>query len=456
MIVYISTERNSGLFEHADMFSKTYIKWQYDVGRFVKEEYANILSIHPDAIVIDYRAFKNVSKLTLMKDAFPNVKFVVTVDEETANTLAPMEGFDIIILNNDSLDRILDIIYPERKKDSNVRETKIGIISEEKGAEVNVAFNLLEFLSGYTRDVCYIEAAEKSRIPKYEKKFGLAKREGFYEYKGIPILFNMGKSGVKISVFSFDAGNRKMFEQCDYPLELKDGKLIFNQNSYDYPKFKNPVRDDRSDVYRKIFGNKLGFEIKETAEETELEFSETDETKKKIRDKEKIGILIKCGILIFILSILIPIIFFTWSKSSKVRNKSITKKSVRKTETVQEILTTQEGVAVTWEETTIPEEITNQEETVTEKKKRITSKKEKKTTDRMTEAHTENVTKGSTYKEPVKTTVQKDDKDSETKKTAQKKKTVKKKVTAKKKKENASKKEEATTSQPFDFEYKID
>lgn len=441
MIVYISTDINSRLLADAEVFVKTYIKWQYDIGNFIKEEYANILSLHPDAIVIDYMAVENPDDLIMMNTAFPDVKLILVVDAEK-QTVQP-EGWDIVIQDNDAKDNVLNIVYPQLAKPDVDRKIKIGIISDDEDTKINAVFNLLEWFLKYTQDICCIEVSEESesKIPDYEEKFGLVKNENFYEYRQVPVLFNVAKEDVEISIFWFDTGNRKMFEKCDYPMELEDGTLKINGSSFCYPVFTDPINEDRSERYTEIFGDSLGLEIQQEAVKKEPgnNIKETD--------KEKIRILIKYGILIFILTILfigIMLILFSCTKTSnKDRNKSAMETTILEetTETSQETTTVEETITA-WEDTTDPEE------TTTRKKKVKKSKTEETVSTKKTETTT-------SQKAQITTKSQNRSTAAETESVRQKKKTVTEKVTTSEK-QTASRKEKVTTTQPFNIEYKVD
>lgn len=441
MIVYISTERNSQLFQNADVLSKTYIKWRYDVGNFIKEEYEKILSVHPDAIVVDYMAVDDIDDLTIMNTAFKGVKLFLVTDVEIEDKIKVIEGWNIITWSHDTKDKILNLIY-SRKADSNAKEVKIGVISDKDDAKIEVAFNLLETILKYVQNVCLIEVSEKSQMANYVEKFGLIKKNEFYEYKKIPILHNMAKSDVEISIFCFDCNNRNMFEKCDYPIELQEELLIYENNAFLYPKLKDPLHDDRTSVYKRIFGDKLGFEFDKVKPETENEVikeKKNNESERKIRN-------IIYGILIFSFTILLILLLsFSCSKVSDTNDINATREASNE---LSKIESTSLSETTTQLETTFLEETASVKETTTRTEGRTKSETEK-----VTAKKKEKIT---SKKVQTTTKAEKQNTNSETKKDSKSKKTAKSNGNNEKSTKKDNSKDKITTTQPFNIKYKVD
>lgn len=450
MIVYLASEIHSGLFDQEGWMIKTYMKWQIDVQDFIKTEYANLMSVRPEAIIVEQNAVSNWEDVTLFKKTFPEVEVIFLMKDRES---VELENCHIFSLDENAVCKIKNLLFPEEKKEAeNIQRLKIGILPENEEdfhTAAKIAFHLLSWLAGYTKDICLIEVSKDSNLPIWAKHYGWKKMQEGYEYQGIPILYNAVMENRKLSIFLFlnmDEKSQRMHGQCDIPLKIretdeKEIELSLFDKACLRKEINEPFQDHDGAVYQELFREHLKF-LGDTGQAGQTSFLKDKKTERK--RKKKAGNFSKWkkrGILAFLL-----LSFFCLILAAVMRFPANVKEKELESAVQKQAESTKENAS---ERTTAVTQADRKNATTNQKKKATKKEKTsgqivKKNTTAVTKQHQGVQTRKKTFQQPKKTTASK-----------KKKETAKKKKTARKETTTTAKKK-PTTTQTFDIDYKVE
>lgn len=472
MIICLLSDRYSHLFDDCDHIVKIYYKWQMDIRDFIKQEYANILSLRPDKILIEENAVSDPEKISLMKEIFPDITIVFLASKEPKEDQDAIG--DIMLRPEENMkETLFSALFPDSEKKGTVTEQgpvsvkeaakkqniKIGIITDdEKNRDpvYLVSFNIISYLMRFTDDICCIEAGRQSYIQDLAYKKWVKEDGDICFYQGIPVFHNAVKEDARYSVFVFQPEVKRMWEQCDHPvfvhvhkknktiaLELRDGETYILDDIEDPCSLKN------MDTYEKLFGMKL--ENKESENRMSSERSRKKSKEKKAEKtapkkyKKKMVFVLLAGIIFFACGVL------GYGALQSGEDTTESRVSIQNT---SHTAASEEDVQKDTEKTTEAEKTTEKKED---------DKKEKKADSAKSTSGSAGTT-GSTAKKETKRSGTKTTESTAKKTTAGKKKTTKKSVTGKKKsteKSSTAAKKKTTTAVPateskFDMDYQVD
>lgn len=447
MIVYLASEVYAGLFQREGWMIKTYIQWKGNVSDFIKKEYANLMTAHPEAMIVDELAVSDRQDVSILKRTFPEVEVILLTKEKEAGIL---EDCKVVSADENVVEKVEEILYPELKKrrENGRPKLKIGILPEDgksMDAAVSTAFHILSCLSENAENVCLIEVAKESRLPLWAKQYGWNQTEEGYEYQEIPIFHNAVLEK-QISIFLFLDGeeekSRNMHGKCDVPLKIKKtDKKEIELRFYDKVCFrkeiKHPFQDKDGTVYQELFGKQFGLSFKK---QRKNETAETGKKEKKEK-KKKAGNISKWkkrGILAFLL-----LAVFCLMTAVTIRLQDTKEKELKGA--VQKQAESTRAKGSTMEETTL---ITAQ----AEKKTRTTAKKKKTAAEKKTSVQVTKKNTGNTGRQTRSTRAT-----GKKRTTTRKKKvtTARKKTTTTVKEKTTTAKKKPTTTQTFDVDYDV-
>jgi hypothetical protein len=445
MIVFLTSQPNANLFNTIKhTYVKTYVKWEYDLGDFIKEEYGNIHTMQPEKIIIDENAVKSIEKIELLQDVFKMDIILLTQKELELEEDA---AYKVVEIKQKTKLEILQEIFPEIiKKEKKTRESsknhetkhiKIGIMGMKKKQEEEIAFafHLALTLKQYVENICCIEVGKENYFPLLKDTYQLEEKDTYYELDDIPLLFNTAMEDSQISIFLFldqEEQTKRMHQKCDFSIILLDDRICCNEKTYDFDEIRDIRKDNRTNLYTNIFEDKLGF----TLEDREQELLESNGSQKKSNRTKKLmkkgthhkllqkKFLVAIFLMILSLTGLTGIRFMRQIDSKKEKlQKSIQKETLAKNETTENPTT---------------------EERTEEKTETKKEKKAKKEQDTKNEQSKNTKVSTSTYKPKQQTTRRK------VTTTARKKPTTtarKKPTTTERKKPSTTEKKKPTTAQ---------
>lgn len=435
MIVYLTTQENSRLLDETGVWNKKYIHWKCDIGDFIKKEYANILALHPETIVLDTMAVKEIEKLSLLRQSFPETHIIVLSDPSEQEILSEM-GIKLI-LKDQSLNRNLCKELGKEVKEK--RDCwKIGFLSSDAEVSLVTALNFVSDLEKQKRDICLIEVGKESSLQKFAQNQWIELQEGLYKYHSIPILHNAGKSGVEYSIFSFqseDSQSEHMWNQCDISISVEKVDetfvLKYHTDVFEMKAIHHPIDDDRANTYEKIFGDVLEIVFERKREKKSV--SKQPKKRKKINKKN----MKRAGIFLFLFFSMGILGVSLMRFYNGAKRKEELKDKVRQEKMVESQATTT-STTVSTEKTTRKVKKSTEHVTTTESTERIT------TTATAVSTKMDKATNNSTKK------VKKKEKTEKKTKTTEKK---KKEKNTQKEKKSTTEKQKAT--EQFDLDYEV-
>ena len=254
MIVFLTSEDYSNLLQNSEEFIHKYVKWRYDLNFFLKEEYANLMAMDPEWIIIEEKAIDDPSKMDGVIQCFPRAKFVYITSQKEEKRIT---GKCKTIYTDGFLKERLESMIFGKKVNLQQEQKKIGVITDQD-PELAKRFtlNLLYCIKREERLLVYTEVGQESGLEEAALKYGLLKTEKGYEYDGIPILHNLVIGQALINLFDFgvtEEKKEKMFEKCDYRFRINlEGKKIrvdFQEQTYTIAAFHNPFQPGQERFY---------------------------------------------------------------------------------------------------------------------------------------------------------------------------------------------------------------
>lgn len=255
MIVFLASDGYSDLLQNSEeKFIHKYVKWRYDLNFFLKEEYANLMAMNPEWIVIEEKAIDDPSKIDGVIQCFPRTKFIYITSQKDEKRI---NGKCKIIYTDGFLKERLQSILFGKKVNIQQEQKKIGVITDQDTDLVKrFTLNLLFCIKRSEQLLVYTEVGQESSLEETAEKYGLLKAEKGYEYDGIPILHNLVISQALINLFDFgvtDEKKEKMFEKCDYRFRIRlEGKRIrvdFQGQIYTIAMIEHPFKPGQERFY---------------------------------------------------------------------------------------------------------------------------------------------------------------------------------------------------------------
>lgn len=255
MIVFLASEDHSNLLQNSEeKFIHKYVKWRYDLNFFLREEYANLMAMDPEWIVIEEKAIDDPSKIDGVIQCFPRAKFIYITSQKEEKRIS---GKCRTIYTDGFLKERLESMIFGKKVNLVQEQKKIGVITDQD-PELAKRFtlNLLYCIKRSERLLVYTEVGQESGLVEAALKYGLLKTEKGYEYDGIPILHNLVIGQALINLFDFgvtEEQKEKMFEKCDYrfriSLEGKRIKVDLQEQTYTIAAFEHPFQPGQERFY---------------------------------------------------------------------------------------------------------------------------------------------------------------------------------------------------------------
>ncbi|MDO4557072.1 MAG: hypothetical protein Q4B70_18330, partial [Lachnospiraceae bacterium] len=231
MIVYVASHMNANIFQHIQhTYVKIYVKWDYDLSDFIKEEYANLIAMQPEKIVMDEMAIKNQEALASFKELFPSE--IIILKSKDNDRDYPCRT---ITLENKSKDDIVEEVFSNTKKQSIIKDTMIGIIGKDMDACFSFAFRLASAFHQETLDdICLIEVGTNSYVKNYQDEYELVREKDYFLYQGIPFIYNAAlEKKIKVFLFTEESDrNVERWKRCDFPLRVNSNEIYFEQQTY--------------------------------------------------------------------------------------------------------------------------------------------------------------------------------------------------------------------------------
>lgn len=255
MIVFLASDGYSDLLQNSEeKFIHKYVKWRYDLNFFLKEEYANLMAMNPEWIVIEEKAIDDPSKIDGVIQCFPRTKFIYITSRENEKEI---NGKCRTIYTDGFLKKRLESILFGKKVNLQQEQKKIGVITDQDPDLVKrFTLNLLYCIKRSEQLLVYTEVGQESSLEETAEKYGLLKTEKGYEYDGIPVLHNLVISQALINLFDFgvtDEKKEKMFEKCDYRFRISpEGKKIrvdLQGQIYTIAAFEHPFKPGQERFY---------------------------------------------------------------------------------------------------------------------------------------------------------------------------------------------------------------
>ena len=183
MIVFLTSEDYSNLLQNSEEFIHKYVKWRYDLNFFLKEEYANLMAMDPEWIIIEEKAIDDPSKMDGVIQCFPRAKFVYITSQKEEKRIT---GKCKTIYTDGFLKERLESMIFGKKVNLQQEQKKIGVITDQD-PELAKRFtlNLLYCIKREERLLVYTEVGQESGLEEAALKYGLLKTEKGYEYDGI-------------------------------------------------------------------------------------------------------------------------------------------------------------------------------------------------------------------------------------------------------------------------------
>lgn len=259
MIVFLASDGYSDLLQNSEeKFIHKYVKWRYDLNFFLKEEYANLMAMNPEWIVIEEKAIDDPSKIDGVIQCFPRTKFIYITSQKDEKRI---NGKCKTIYTDGFLKERLESILFGKKVNLQQEQKKIGVITDQDPDLVKrFTLNLLYCIKRSEQLLVYTEVGtevgQESSLKETAEKYGLLKTEKGYEYDGIPVLHNLVISQALINLFDFgvtDEKKEKMFEKCDYRFRISpEGKKIkvdLQGQIYTIAAFEHPFKPGQERFY---------------------------------------------------------------------------------------------------------------------------------------------------------------------------------------------------------------
>lgn len=445
MIVFLSAQEHSRLLEDTGLLKKIFVRWKCDLGDFIKKEYANLISLHPEIIIIDSMAITDPEKISLFQTLFSKEVRIILLRTKDQCIELDDENLEQVVIDEQLRQNLWKLLQlePEEETESEKTLMKIGFLNRTEDPEqvVLVVLNFISFFRRYEQSMAFTEVGKECQMKQLEKQMREIKKQGqFYEYQGIPLLYNTVKPNVKYSMFTFSETEKQMWDQCDMKILIRQSgeKIILerDQEYYAIDIIKNPFEKNNGEVYEKIF--KEIFPVGQTEIEKETKRKRRIDSRELLRNYGR-----KAGILIFLLFLGLGVFYVAvWGVSNGKRPK--------KKEDLKEKIQHQSSVETAISETTQQSKVTQK------KKKRTTTALKKETTESVTATENHKKTESERRMEEVlnsESSTRKKNKVS--KKPKRKKETEKKKPATTAKQKNTEKKEPTTTEQQFDLDYQV-
>lgn len=378
MILFLITQELEYLGSELNVLHRNYIVWNCRLTDFIKREYISIDTMKPEAIIIEQVALENSKDLIEFQNSFPEIKIILIVRDKSE--LLDLQGIEIVDQNENILESLRKIlkISEKPKIDVQKQEMQIGFLSQDRETAVLAAINFVKTLSEAEKNLCLCEITtnvKKAILPKLSSNYGLIGENGIYKWNDISFLCNSGKEGVVYTVCSFCEEDpiEKMFEQCDIQIwcESDEGELILHdENRHIRISIDNPFENDHTEDFRELLGSQntiLDTENTNIEEECIVEqnskiVSEIKKQEKKKKSKKFKINMKKAG---FIMILLFCIV---------LKNINAGKKKQHLTKEIQKEKVTTQGTTQT-----ATEEVTTETATTQEKKASTERKTEKKT-----------------------------------------------------------------------------
>lgn len=384
MILFLITQELEYLGSELNVLHRNYIVWNCRLTDFIKREYISIDTMKPEAIIIEQVALENSKDLIEFQNSFPEIKIILIVRDKSE--LLDLQGIEIVDQNENILESLRKIlkISEKPKIDVQKQEMQIGFLSQDRETAVLAAINFVKTLSEAEKNLCLCEITtnvKKAILPKLSSNYGLIGENGIYKWNDISFLCNSGKEGVVYTVCSFCEEDpiEKMFEQCDIQIwcESDEGELILHdENRHIRISIDNPFENDHTEDFRELLGSQNTIlDTENTNIEEECIVEQNSFRNQKTRKKEevkKIKINMKKAGFIMILLFCIVLVFF--GLSIVLKNINAGKKKQHLTKEIQKEKVTTQGTTQT-----ATEEVTTETATTQEKKASTERKTEKKT-----------------------------------------------------------------------------
>lgn len=255
MIVFLASDGYSDLLQNSEeKFIHKYVKWRYDLNFFLREEYANLMAMDPEWIVIEEKAIDDPSKIDGVIQCFPRAKFIYITSRKDEKRIT---GKCKTIYTDGFLKERLESILFGKKVNLQKEQKKIGVITnQDPDLAKRFTLNLLYCIKRTEYLLVYTEVGQESSLEETASKYGLLKTEKGYEYDGIPILHNLVISQALINLFDFgvtDEKKEKMLEKCDYRFRISlEGKKIrvdLKGQIYTIASFEHPFKPGQERFY---------------------------------------------------------------------------------------------------------------------------------------------------------------------------------------------------------------
>lgn len=255
MIVFLASDGHSDLLQNSEeKFIHKYVKWRYDLNFFLKEEYANLMAMDPEWIIIEEKAIDDPSKIDGVIQCFPRAKFIYITSQKDEKRIT--KKCKTIYTDGFLKERLESILF-QKKINLQQEQKKIGVITDQDPDLVKrFTLNLLYCIKRSEQLLVYTEVGQESSLEETAETYGLLKTEKGYEYDGIPVLHNLVISQALINLFDFgvtDEKKEKMFEKCDYrfriSLEGKKIKVDLQGQIYTIVAFEHPFKPGQERFY---------------------------------------------------------------------------------------------------------------------------------------------------------------------------------------------------------------
>lgn len=249
MIIYISSDKGR-ILAKSNHVIKRYDRWKCNIRKFIKEEYVNIANSDCEMIIVDVYAMERVEEILHLKDAFRKSIIVMLIPGDYRGTYP--EGIDIIIKDERTDEKLLELLNPQNVKKSEI--TKVGIWSDDDKLSLQFAISLLSFFYKKIDDVCLVEISDEFILGKNLKQYKLKDKEGI-KYKNIPIVNNAIAEHCKTGIFTFiKKDSKRLFNLCDIPIEvISKERIKVGNKSYSVSYSSRSCFKRNNAVFNKIF-----------------------------------------------------------------------------------------------------------------------------------------------------------------------------------------------------------